>query len=91
MKQITVHVVNHGHMNNLVKFEKDSLFCFEYLNNKVGPSCPLKSMLTSILLFDMRDYVQSNRLRSDRVFKTSSNLRDFKQFSSPAVASDRIQ
>ena len=23
---------------------------FEYLNNKVGPSCPLKSMVISILL-----------------------------------------
>ena len=31
-----------------MKFEKDSIF--EYLNNKVGRSCTLKSMVISILL-----------------------------------------
>ena len=33
------------------------------------------------VLFDMRDYVQSNRLRSDRVFKTSSDSIDSKEVS----------
>ena len=32
-------------------------------------------------IFDMRDYVQSNRLRSDRVFKTSSDSTDSKEVS----------
>ena len=45
-----VHIVNNDHRNNLGKFQKVSPFYFEYLNNEVGPTCPLKSMVTSILL-----------------------------------------
>ena len=43
-----MHVVNNDNRNNNNNKIHHSIF--EYLNNKVGPSCPLKSIVISILL-----------------------------------------
>ena len=45
-----MQIFDYDNRNNCVKFEKDSPFYFEYLNNKVWYPYPLKSMVISILL-----------------------------------------
>ena len=50
MKLIIVQIVNSDHKNNLMKFEKIHCSNFEYINDKVWLSGPLKLMVIPILI-----------------------------------------